>query len=423
MARTRGIRRLAGAAALAFAATPVLATDGYFALGYGTIQQGQAGTGVANGEDAMSTAVNPAGVASVGTELSLGLEAFRPVRGYTASGAALVKSREVGSQHAFFPVPNFAFNKALGNGGVLNFAMYGNGGNNTDYQDMVNPNCAIVGGGSGVFCGGTAGVNLSQLFMSVTYAQKFGPVSLGISPTLVVQEFSAYGLGKFAGISSDPAHLTNMGSDFSHGIGLRIGAQVDVAPGLRFGLSAQTKTSMSKFAKYAGLFENHGSFDVPASVTAGLAWDARPDLTLMLDYQRIWYSKVPALGNTATAGALGLKGGAGFGWKDVNVVKLGASWKQSDKMTWRFGYAYSTNPIPPSQVTFNILAPGVTRSHFTAGATYKMNSRDQIDFALQFVPEGRVSGPEVTPFGVTPGSDIKLAMHQYAVSIGWTRKF
>lgn len=409
-----------GAVAVALAAPPAFATAGYFALGYGALQRGQAGAGVANGEDAMSGATNPAGVATVGNEFSLGLQYFAPNRGYTGTGTYFVRSGTNDSGHPAFAVPNFAYNKVLANGARLNFAAYGNGGLNTSYSDAPNSNCD---GAPGIFCGGKAGVNLSQLFLSFTYAQKVGNVAFGISPTIAVQDFSARGLGAFSSASIDPTKLTNNGGSWSHGFGLRGGVIVDMAPGLRLGISGQTKFNMTKFSKYSGLFADGGDFDIPASATVGVAWDATKDLTLMLDYQRIWYSGVPAVSNPFPNGvALGDVGGPGFGWKDVGVIKLGAAWKASPKMTWRFGYAYSTNPVQSSQVTLNILAPGVTRNHLSMGGSYQMSSRDQIDFSLEYVPTSSISGNEMTPMGATPGV-VKLSMNQFAATIGWTRHF
>jgi long-chain fatty acid transport protein len=420
-----GTGRLIGLSAVAvlLATVPAVATEGYFSLGYSPEQIAQGGAGVANGDEAMSAAINPAGVASVGNEYSLGLQIFSPRRQYTGTGTFFVPQGTVKSGHNYFPIPNFAYNKVLANGARLNFAAYGNGGMNTSYPAVANPACAGFGGGSGVFCGGKAGVNLSQLFLSVTYAQKIGKLSFGISPTIALQNFSARGIGLFAGSSVDGSHLSDQGGDWSHGFGLKAGVEYEAAPNLRFGLAVQTKMKMSKFKKYAGLFANGGEFDIPASATLGVAWDATPDVTLMMDYQRIWYSKVPAVANPFPNGsALGAPNGPGFGWKDVNVIKLGAAWKSSPKMTWRFGYAYSTNPVPSSQVTLNILAPGIVKSHFSAGGSWQMNPADRLDFAVEYVPKSSVSGGEVTPQGPTPGT-IKLSMSQFALAAGWTHKF
>ncbi|SFJ94572.1 OmpP1/FadL family transporter [Celeribacter neptunius] len=395
------------------------ATEGYFALGYSPAARGVAGAGVAYSQDAMSGAINPAAVATVGRELNLGFQAFSPSRGYTGTSTGFVPSGEVSSGKEFFPVPNAAYNLPLSNGAVVNFAAYGNGGMNTSYGNVANPNC---GGGSGVFCAGEAGVDLTQLFLSVTYAQKMGRFSFGIAPTLAVQAFEAKGLGAFAAASVDATALTDNGLDYSTGVGLRVGMQYELSDQLTLGLAAQTKFNMSEFDDYAGLFEGGGDFDIPASVTVGLAYQPQSNLALLLDYQKIFYSDVPAVANSMSAGALGADGGAGFGWDDVEVIRLGAEWKSSELMTWRVGYAHTSNPVGADDVTFGILAPGVVEDHYAFGGSRQINARDRIDFSISYVPENTVSGPEMTLSGPT-GGDVELNMSQISASIGWTRTF
>ncbi len=391
------------------------ATEGYFALGYSAAQRGQAGAGIAHAFDAMSATSNPANAASVGKEMSMGIEAFIPLRGYTGTGTFFVPSGKVESGHKVFPVPNFGYNMPLDNGNVLNFAAYGNGGMNTSYPT------GLAGCGS-VYCGGKAGVDLSQLFVSVTYAGKAGDLSWGISPTFAYQRFEARGLGAFGAISTDPANLTNRGHDGSTGFGLRAGLRYDLSDQFSVGITGQTKFNMSKFKKYAGLFANGGEFDIPAMVGVGMAFKPQPNLTLMLDYQKIFYSGIPAISNAGNSGPLGAPNGAGFGWDDVDVVKLGVEWQQSPEMIWRAGYAYASNPVGTEDVTLNIIAPGIVRHHFTVGGTRKFSDRDSLDFALVYVPTASISGPEVTPAGPTPGQ-VKLEMEQFSLSVGWTHKF
>ena len=67
--------------------TPAMATNGYFAHGYGTKNKGLAGGGVALPQDAMIAATNPAGMALVGKRYDVGLAAFSPSpRSFTATG-------------------------------------------------------------------------------------------------------------------------------------------------------------------------------------------------------------------------------------------------------------------------------------------------------------------------------------------------
>ena len=417
--------RFAGAAALCLtAAVPQVAsaTEGYFAMAYGTAQRGVAGAGIAYSQDAMSSAINPASVATVGRELTLGVEVFSPRREFSVSGGnpGLLPDGTTTSGRDWFIVPNAAFNMPLGNGAVVNFSAYGNGGMNTSYRNVPNANCGPF---SGVFCGGTTGVDLTQLFLSIGYAKKTGNFSWGVAPTVAVQRFSAKGLAPFGALSADPANLSNRGHDMSYGIGLRAGFQYEINPQLAIGVSGQTQFKMSKFKKYAGLFENGGEFDIPASLGVGLAFKPRSDLTLLMDYQRIFYSNVPAVANSTTATSpFGAKGGSGFGWDDVDVVRIGAEWQQSPDMTWRAGYAHASNPVGSNDVTFNVLAPGIVEHHLSFGGTKRLNDRDRLDFSLVYVVPNSVSGPEMTPGGPS-GNTVKLHMEQFSASIGWSRTF
>lgn len=399
------------------------ATEGQFALGYGVAQRSTGGAGVAQATDAMSAAINPATAADIGREFQVGIEFFAPFRGYEASGTILVAPGDVRSDRNLFFIPNLAYNHPIDENSAINFSIYGNGGQNTDYGDVLNlaPGCG--GFSPGVFCGGKAGVDLMQVFISATYAYDFGNVAIGIAPTLAVQSFEATGLGVFAPFSSNPLALTNNGHEMSFGGGLRAGVLVDVTENVRIGLSGQTKMWMQKFDSYAGLFANQGEFDIPPSVSAGIAVDVVDDLTLMFDYQRIFYTDVDAIGNPFFPAPLGSSDGPGFGWDDVDVFKVGVEWRQNDRFTWRAGYAFATNPIGSDDVTLNVIAPGLVEHHLTGGGNIKVTERDSIDFGLLYAFSNSVTGPEVTPFGVTPGSSIEIEMHQFSASVGWKRTF
>jgi long-chain fatty acid transport protein len=210
---------------------------------------------------------------------------------------------------------------------------------------------------------------------------------------------------------------------------LRGGVQWRIAPNLRFGLAGQPPMWMTKFSKYSGLFADGGSFDISASLTAGMAWDATPALTLMVDYKHIFYGSIPSIANSSLitgSGVLGLSGGPGIGWHDVDIIKIGAEWRASPVWTFRVGYAHNTNPIESTDVTFNILAPGVVTYHITGGFAYTLSPKSTIEFAAAYIPSHSVSGPETlgSPFPVpTPGSNIDLSMHQFQFTLSYTYKF
>lgn len=403
---------------------PAEATEGYFQPGYSAIQKGLAGAGSADPTDPMTIAVNPAGLTEVGRQIEIGFSLFAPYRGYTASGGpGFVAPGSVDSGWDQFLIPNLAYSQPIDEVSAWGIAVYGNGGMNTTYAgDIANPAC---GGGTGVFCGGKSGVNLNQMFVSASYARKIGNVSVGIAPIFALQMFSASGLSAFSAVSSSPTNLTNNGIDYSYGGGVRAGAIWSVAPSFRVSLAGSTPMWMTKFDSYAGLFEDQGSFNIPATISAGLAWDAMPNLTLMADYKHIFYSGVAAVSNSSqfTGTPFGADGGPGFGWSDVDVFSIGLEWDATPDWTLRAGYSYNNNPVDGDDVTLNILAPGIVTSHISAGLTRKFGENAALDFAAMYVPEQTVSGIERTPAGPNPGRNIELNMHQFDFTLGFRYLF
>ncbi|MBV1703407.1 MAG: outer membrane protein transport protein [Hyphomicrobiales bacterium] len=415
-----------GVAMAALMAGSAMASQGAEPVGNDPVQKAMAGTGVANPQNAMSQTLNPASLTDVGDDLAIGLTLFSPLRGYTVTGPGFVApgptSGTVSSGDNMFLLPDAAYSRAINADTSWGAAFYGAGGDNTDYAGSIaNGSC---GGGTGVFCGGAAGVDLKQVFLTVGLAHKFGPVSVGVAPVFAAQQFSAGGLGVFAPFSLHPAALTDNGADYAYGVGARLGVIFHAAPNFRIGLDGTTPIKMSKFSKYAGLFANGGELDIPGDVSAGVSVDVSPAVTLSADYKHIFYSGVAAVSNSSQIPLpFGSNGGPGFGWADVDVFALGAEWRATKALTLRAGYAHNTNPIRSRDVTLNILAPGVVTDHFTAGFGYKVGDHSTVDFSAQFMPTSSTTGIEVSPAGANPGRNISLHMHQFELALGYSYRW
>lgn len=412
------------------------ATNGYFAHGYGTKTKGLAGAGAALSQDALAAATNPAGMAFVGERFDVGLALFSPIREYTASGAGgplappafnLVNGT-VESDNELFYIPHLGWNKSLGANDTFGVTVYGNGGMNTDYP-------ASESGGFGTFySGGATGVDLMQAFVALTWAHKIAPnAAIGVSPILAFQRFEIFGVQQFAGFSTDPAHVSNNGYDTSYGGGLKLGVQGDVGGGVTLGASYQTEMMMSEFDKYAGMFAEQGDFDIPATATIGAAWKINPAHTLVFDVQEIFYSDIKSVGNplmpslglcglgvNPSANCLGGNNGPGFGWEDMTIYKLGWQWAANPTWTVRAGVSQGDQPIPSSEVLFNILAPAVMETHLTAGFTWNMNPTTEINVAGMYAPEKSQSGSNPLAAG---SQTIELTMRQYELEASVGIKF
>src|SRR5271157_5027188 len=138
-------------------------TEGYFLEGSGAREQGLAGAGSANPQDAFTTANNPAGLVDGGHQLNGDLSLFNPNRQYYASGTELVAPGNVRSGRDIFFIPALAYSVPLSGDSALGVSVAGNGGMNTTYYGNVR--CPI--GAPGVFCGGKAGVDFDQALITL----------------------------------------------------------------------------------------------------------------------------------------------------------------------------------------------------------------------------------------------------------------
>ena len=441
------LKKLAGILAIAGLAVPGIAsaTNGYFAHGYGMKSKGMAGVGIALPQDALAAATNPAGMVWVGNRIDFGADLFRPVRTTTiappngggfAGGLGFIGGRGYGdysgNDDSVFLIPEFGYNLMLGNTSSVGVSVYGNGGMNTNYQDLNTRTLGSGPGGAGIFGRGPAGVDLIQLFVAPTYAVKVTPDhSLGVSLNLVYQRFKADGIQNFAGVSNNGAALSNVGYDSSTGYGLKFGWTGKVSPDVTLGATYQTKTKMGKFSKYAGLFAEQGGFDIPETYGFGITVKANPKLTIAADIQQINYSKIPsianpvnnlatlcnAFGGVGRTGCLGGNSGAGFGWKDVTVFKLGGDYAYSQNLVVRAGLSTTRQPIPNNETFFNVLAPATIENHLTLGATWTLANKSELTVGYMHAFSKSVNGTNT----VVGGQGINLKMYQDSIGVayGW----
>ncbi len=402
------------------------ATDGYFQNGVGARHKAFAGAGTANVTDSTGISINPAGLVHADDEWNIAVSWFRPDRGYVgAGGPGFTPNGDIpGNETENYLIPNIAYTRKGAGNGTWAFSVSGNGGMSSDYAAVANPACVSppLPASNGIFCGGEAGVNLTQVLFSVGYAQDQGNWSWGVAPIVALQTFEAKGLAAFGGVSADPANLTNNGTDTSWGYGVRAGVEVEASENVRFGASWQSKLYMSEFDKYAGLFADQGDFDIAQTINVGVAADMTENFTFMFDYRWINYEGINSVGNSSAIPLpFGSSDGPGFGWKDVNVYKIGGEYK-ADDWTWRFGYSNGTNPIKSGDVTLNVLAPGVVTNHYTAGFEKALASGNSFEFAIVYVPEETSNGIEVTPSGPNPGHTISPYLSELEITAGYKFK-
>jgi len=429
--------------------TSAHATNGYASHGFGNIQKAMGGTAVAGSDNAMNQATNPAALSFGSNNWTAGLDIFVPDRGTSydspqynpgISGADL-DANDDGN----FPIPEIAYQRHLNDKFSIGIAAYGNGGMNATYDRPIFSQTH------------NTGIDFSQLFLAPGVSMKLGEKnSIGASLNLVYQRIKIGGVDSFTPFSSDPNNLSNNGYDGSTGAGLTLGWQGQVNDRVTLGLAYRSKTKMSKYDSYSGLLAEQGNFDIPSMITAGVSFKATPKTTIALDFARINYTDVASISNgnnTAQLQGQLLQGvapadlqgpklgdddGAGFGWKDQNVIKLGIKHQLNNKMTLLAGYNHGKAPIPETETAFNVLAPATVEDHLTLGMDYKLSKTSSLTFQYMHAFENKIKGDgtltaqgpaspgSIIQVGPNPLTDVTAAdisMNQNSFGISYTKNF
>lgn len=437
--------------AACMAAFPAYATNGAFLPGFGVKSTGAGGVGIAMQGDTLSQVANPANATETGMRIDLGMTLLNPERtskvGDSTGLVADNPSANFGfnqgdtSGNTLFLMPDMGFTMPLSESVSLGFAVSGVGGGNTTFKTNIfsstfwpnTPNGSVDDLG---------GVDLMQLIAPLTLAYKVNPQhSVGASVNMAVQRFKLNGAGQFAtfggsGISSDRDHLTNMGYDYSYGGGIKLGwLGKFLDDRVMVGATWASRTYMTKFDDYRGLFAEQGDMDYPENYGIGLTVKPVENLAISADVVKILYSEVASMGNKGPGtvedgffyilGTLTLPGnqyrlgedlGMGFGWNDMTVYKLGINYQVNENLTVRAGYNYGKSPVRPGQLVFSALAPAVVEEHYSVGFSYKLQGELPLEItgAYMYVPENTQQGCEQAVVDC-----VSLSMSQNVLGIGF----
>lgn len=217
------------------------------------------------------------------------------------------------------------------------------------------------------------------------------------------------------------------------GFGAQFGLFYDSGVGLKLGASYKTIQKFSEFDfdnTYLDNSKGSNSFqmDYPAILSFGVGYSAG-DVDLALDFRRVDYENTDGFSTTGWTPTASI---AGFGWKNMSILSAGLQYKGINKLPLRFGYTYSSNPIPEEITFFNIPATAIIKNAFQFGFSYLVNEKLSIDAVYHYGDsDGKTSGQILNPmlaqtnppYGAVPGSKVSYEMNTSMVMIGFSYTF
>lgn len=383
-------------AALLSFSTQVFATEGINLIGIGPVQQGTAGAGVAAEKNSTWTILNPAGISKVAPEIDISLQVFAPVRTMNSSVSGTGEQED--DSVFFIPELSGVVDSGI-DGGTIGLGLYGTSGMGVDY-DMGR--IGDMNSGMSQSYGDNM-TELSVMKIVAAYSHDLGDgLSIGAGPVFVYSRLKTNmldGMNQFSSGDWDDAY----------GIGFVFGVDKNWDK-FSVGISYMTEQYMSEFDEYDTLLS--GSLDLPHQITVGTAYEVVPSVELLLDYRWIGWGQLDTLGDQ-------------FGWEDQNIIKIGANWDATEKLTLRTGFSIGNSPIDEDTAFGNSLFPAIIEKHLSVGMSYMVgNFNIHAAYTHAFENSITANGNDSAAMGMGNfGSGTEITMYQNSFTIGLTYLF
>lgn len=102
----------------------------------------------------------------------------------------------------------------------------------------------------------------------------------------------------------------------------------------------------------------------------------------------------------------------------LDFLSVGARMKLSPEWTLRAGFSTGNQPIPGSEVMFNILAPGVIENHLTFGLSRMLGDSRELIISITRAFSKSIKG--TNPPEIPGRQSIELKMNQWEFGAGVT---
>lgn len=272
--------------------------------------------------------------------------------------------------------------------------------------------------------------NYMMLQTGLSYAYKLSKsVSIGVSPN-----FNIATLELKPNPTANPtmAGYPTTNNAIATGFGGQIGIFYQNQEGFKLGASYKTEQQFSNF-EFENTYldnsrsENSFKMNFPAIYSLGVGY-SNSKLDLAFDFRQVEYSRTEGFEDYGWSATGAVKG---FGWKDMQVLSLGAQYKGIKKLPLRVGYTYNTNPIKPELAFFSASAPAVIQNAYQFGFGYEFSEKLTLNTVYHnATSDGTSEGPiynpmlagQTNPLGTVPNSKVSYKMDTSMLMLGITYK-
>lgn len=217
------------------------------------------------------------------------------------------------------------------------------------------------------------------------------------------------------------------------GLGGRLGLTYRISDNTTVGAMYNLKTSVGDLEGRATLsgVDSSGNllplagdiriknFDMPASLTLGLAHQFSKKLLLTADVKRSYWSDVMEDINVSfsanSGGAIDIA--LPHNYQDITIASIGAAYRYNDQLTLRTGFSYAEQAQDNNLILPVI--PAYLKKHFSLGGEYRFSEDSALNVALSFGLKEEIRTPSYLS-----GNELLTQSHsQSNAVVSYTQRF
>ena len=242
---------------------------------------------------------------------------------------------------------------------------------------------------------------LQRYVVAPSFAQRWGENSaISVSAIFAYQRFAGLGLGLDtvpmageAAVSVAPGMARSPGS---YGTGMRLDVNTALTSRVSWKMGVQSRVNMDAFNNYHGVYSEPGSFDIPASVSAGLGVAVTPRLLVDVGMQRVMYGGIAPFTSSALPTRFLVLLGSGisptFAWQNLDVYSAGFAWRDTGDGVWSLHYTTREQPLPTSPLLQSVLEPYLASHNVEFGFARGIGAHSSVHIAASYAPSEYVLG-------------------------------
>ena len=215
-----------------------------------------------------------------------------------------------------------------------------------------------------------------------------------VSAVLATQQFSHTAMDlqyqDSLDISARAHPAYNPYHEVSHGTGVRLAFNGELAPRLAFRAAFQSRINMDEFANVRGVHGYSADLDIPARAQIGLDLQPTGRASVSLAVAQVFYSDVGAFPSRALPARfnalLGDSTSPLFNWNDLTVYSIGYRWRHESDFEFHLDFHTRSQPTPSAPSLANALDGELAQHSFLVGVGKGVGQRSRLNFNASYAP-------------------------------------